>query len=278
MKTITGKNNKGKNENSYKLFIFNNLSRLEMTVLDKTDLKIKPLNLYYHFDQLDASISQKSLITQLNEFTNSPTEFERPIFFSVEKYLAKYEVDYPGEKFYNSQQITFSNIMRFSKFFYTYHVRNPNESERRKRCNMNYIFFLINLLLFVGMIVISAVVLELNGLLCFLMTFGSIIVADVIIFLIINCVNNRIKRIDCIYDSDFKKIFIGTTIMNEKCYKNTYEFALSEINKFYVKENNKKTFLSVSVLDNDIDICEIINKIDLNSFVSILNDNIKKKN
>jgi len=248
-----------------------------MIDLDKTDIKIKPLNLYYYFEQIDAPISQKSLITQLNKFTNSPTEFECPIFFSVEKYLAFYKVDYPDEKFYNSQQITFSNIMRFSKYFYTYYVRDPNENERRRRCNMNYIFFLINLFLFVGMIVISAVTLKLSGLLCFLMTFVSIIFVDVIIFIIINCFNNRIKRIDCIYTSDFNKIFIGTTTINEKCYKNTYEFVLAEINRFYVKENNKKTFLSVSVLNNDIDICEIINKIDLNNFVSILNEKIKRK-
>ena len=124
---------------------------------------------------------------------------------------------------------------------------------------------------------IYANVLELRSLLSFLMAFASMIFVDIIIFLIITCLNYRIQRIDCIYTSDFNKIFIGTTTINEKCYKNTYEFVLDEINRFYVKENNKKTFLSVFVLNNDIDICEIINKTGLYGFVSILNEKIKIK-
>ena len=48
--------------------------------------------------------------------------------------------------------------------------------------------------------------LKIDSLLSLLVTFGSMIFVDIIIFLIINCLNYRIKRIDCIYNFDFNKM------------------------------------------------------------------------
>ena len=71
-------------------------------------------------------------------------------------------------------------------------------------------------------------------------------------------------------------MFIGTKTINEKCYKNTFEFQLSEISRFYNRQNGKKNYLSVIVNNKDIDICEIPDILDLDSFVTILNGKINK--
>ena len=253
----------GEKSDYFNLFIFNNLSRLQAIYPDKNEIRIKPFKLYYYFKRIESTLEKTALIIHLNEFTNSPTGFDSPLFFDVKKYLSRDEVKYPAALYDNDDQIIFSNIMRFSKYFYTYHIRDPNENIRKRRCNKNVIILIIiNIILYTIFMPIYERKLKISSLLSLLMTFVSMIFVNIIISLIINCLNYRIKRIDCIYTSDFNKIFIGTTTINEKCYKNTYEFVLSEINRFYVKENNYKTFLSVSVLNNDIDICEIINKID----------------
>ena len=64
-------------------------------------------------------------------------------------------------------------------------------------------------------------------------------------------------------------MFIGTKTINEKCYKNTLEFQLSEISRFHNRKNEKKNYLSVIVNNNDIDICEIPDILDFDSFVTI---------
>ena len=71
-------------------------------------------------------------------------------------------------------------------------------------------------------------------------------------------------------------MFIWTTTINEKCYKNTFEFQLSEIIRFYNRQNGKKNYLSVIVNNNDINICEISDILDLDIFQTILNEKINK--
>ena len=71
-------------------------------------------------------------------------------------------------------------------------------------------------------------------------------------------------------------MFIGTKTINEKCYKNTFEFQLSEISRFYNRQNGKKNYLSVIVNNNDINICEISDILDLDIFQTILNEKINK--
>ena len=72
----------------------------------------------------------------------------------------------------------------------------------------------------------------------------------------------KIKKIDYFYSLDFNKIFMGTIAINEKCYKNTFDFQLDDINMFYARENNGKTCLHMTVSNNGIDINEIPDKLD----------------
>ena len=95
--------------------------------------------------------------------------------------------------------------MRFSKYCYTYHARDPNKNIRKNRISRNIIIIIINLIVYTVTMVIYERKLKLSSLLSFLMTFGSMIFVDIIIFLIITCLNYRIQRIDCIYTSDFNK-------------------------------------------------------------------------
>ena len=80
------------------------------------------------------------------------------------------------------------------------------------------------------MATISTLVIKIkNVILSLLFTYSVPIVFCLVIIAIKICLGYRIKRIDCFYSSDFNKIFIGITTINEKCYKNTFEFQLDDI-------------------------------------------------
>ena len=241
----------------YRLFVCNNLSRLSPTDLEKDNIKIKPLDLYYYFDDLEPSGRKNDIISELNEFTNSSNDFDSPLFFNASQYISRNEVNYPNEVFNNQSQIMLSKIMRFSNYFFTFHIREPNEKFKKNKLRSYVISIIIitNLFLLGGMAAITSLVLKIeNALLSVILSYGAPIFFDVILFIIKICLDYRIKRIDCIYSSDFYKIFIGTTTINEKCYKNTFEYQLDEINRFYARENGRKTFLSMTVSNNNIDI------------------------
>ena len=120
--------------------------------------------------------------------------------------------------------------MKFSDYFFVYHVRDPNEKLKKNTCRFIFIIIIINIFLIAGMATISTLVIKIkNVILSLLFTYSVPIVFCLVIIAIKICLGYRIKRIDCFYSSDFNKIFIGTTTINEKCYKNTFEFQLDDI-------------------------------------------------
>ena len=257
----------------YRLFIFNNLSRSPAIDLENSDIKKRPLKLFYHVDKIDKSqfISEYSIISQLNQLTDSPSDFDSPLFFDVNKYLSR-DKNYPNSKFSNYSQDFLSKIMRFSKYFFTYYVRDPNEIYKSTMCR-NFLIIGINTVIIAGVSSVFNHSVKMENV--FGVLFSSIccaVVVDVIIFLIIYCLNKRTKRIDFIYSADFNNIFIGIVPINEKYYKNTFEFKLNDVNKFYVREDSKKSFLSVIIDNNNIDIYQIDDKKDLDNFVLVLNE------
>ena len=186
-------------------------------------------------------------------------------------------MNYPNEKFSNDNQNLLSKIMRFSDYFYVYHVRDPNEKLTSHKCRNITLFIIINSILIAIMYAIAGQVLKIKETIFKILLSCCVpILIGLIIFFICCCIGYRIQRIDCFFSSDLQKIFIGTAIKNEKAYKNTFEFQIIEINNFYIRENYIKTFLSVTVSSNNIDICEISNKTDLDKFVIILNKKINK--
>ena len=249
------------NRSNILLFIINNLSRSPPLNLDIGDIKIKPLNLYYILEGLDESAyTQKRT---LNNFINTPNDINSPLNYN--------------NNFSENNKNILPKIMKFSEHFYMYHARDPNEKYKKKKCSIVIFLIIFNFPLFAVGIVIGFVVLKIEkGILALLMGVGPDLILDLTVFFIFVCLNYRIKRIDCIYSPDFKKMFIGTTTINERCYKNTFEFQLSEINRFYTRSNDRKTFLSMTVNNNDIDICEIVDRLDLDEFVSILNGKINR--
>ena len=263
-----------KDKTHYRLFIFNTLSKLPSLDI----IRNKPLDLYYYFDKIENIMPESDIFNQLNQFTNSPTEFDSPLFFNARKYISRDEINNPNQIYSEPNQNILSKIMRFSNYFYTYHIRDVNYDLENKRCSKTCGIICLNIFLLIAMSVITMFVIKIENLLTSLaINLGTIIVLDLIIFVLLTCFNNRIKRIDCAYSSDFDRMFIGTTTFNEKSYKNIFEFQLNEINRFFIKEIGNKTFLSVTSNNNDIDICEIVDRRDLNNFVSILNEKIERK-
>ena len=70
----------------------------------------KPLNLpiaIYNNEPLPISKDDTQYIIHLNEFTNSPTGFDSPLFFDVKKYLSRDEVKYPAALYDNDVKLFF---------------------------------------------------------------------------------------------------------------------------------------------------------------------------
>ena len=168
--------------------------------------------------------------------------------------------------------------MRFSDYFITYHVREPNKELKDTKCGMFIIYAIINIWLsFVMTIVVIFGIGITNVFLYILMIISPALVFDIIVYLINICLENRVFRIDCIFSSDFDRIFIGLTKINEQSYKASFEFQLNEINKFIINENNNSTFFSVIDSNNNIiDICQILDREDLSNFVLLLNEKLNK--
>ena len=69
-------------------------------------------------------------------------------------------MNYPNEKFSNDNQNLLSKIMRFSDYFYVYHVRDPNEKLTSHKCRNITLFIIINTLLIAGMYAITDRLIE----------------------------------------------------------------------------------------------------------------------
>ena len=273
IRSIPPKDNNSKTR--YRLFVFNNLSDLKSKYTENDNIKTHPLQLYYCFDKLELDISYSLLKLNLNNFTSSPTDFDSPIFFDLNRYKDKTKNPNNSDtKYSNPYQITYSRLMRFSNYFYTYHIRDPNERLKDNKCSS--FFFLIYFNIFVGGIMTAIALYEIkvkSVIFLLLLAIGSPLFLDLIIFLIYICLQNRVLRIDCIFSPDFDRIFIGLTTINEKHYKNTFEFRIEEISKFSVNINNPN-ILTVTVSDINIDICEVCDNERLNDFIYLLNEKI----
>ena len=217
----------------FRLFVFNNLSSLPGIELEKDENKIKPLDLFYYFDDLDQSKTEQEYIKELNEFINSPKDFDSPLFFNAVKYISRDEVNYPNEKFCNYNQNFLPKIMRFSEYCYVYHVRDPDKIFESHKCGRIAVFIIINTIIIFIMFAIASSALKIKETILKLLFSCSIpILSGLIIFFIYICLCYRIQRIDFLFSSDFKKLFIGIAIKNGKAYKNTFEFQIIVINKF----------------------------------------------
>ena len=259
-----------------RLFIFNNLSYLKNINLENSDIKINPAQLYYCFNKLepDSGETSESIKNRLNKFTNSPLDFDCPIFFDAYKY--KNRNNNSGEKYMNPVQIIYSKLMRFSDYFYTYHVRDPNKNLKEKKCETLFLYIYFNIFIAIVMAGITLEVLRVkNVMLLILIVIGTPLFLDLIFFLIYLCLQNRVLRIDCIFSINFDKMFIGLTTINNKFYKFTHEFNTYEINNFSaIREYNSTTF-SVTVNGVENNICELCDGDEgLNDFVYILNEKI----
>jgi hypothetical protein len=276
IKTLQTENN----DNIYRLFIFNNLSNIKGYNLEGEQIRIKPLELYYYFDKVKPGINDKESIKRgLNGFSNSPLDFDCPLFFDFFKYKSR-DINSPVQNFSNISATLLMRLMRFSDYFITYHVRDPNEKFKVNKCGCLTIYIIINIWLCFMMTFVVILGMGITNVFFYvLLIISPSLLFDIIVYLVEACLSNRILRIDCIFSSDFDRIFIGLTTINEKKYKNTFEFQLNEMNKFIINEYNNLTFFSVRMNNNNItDICNITNKedIDLDDFVSLLNEKLNK--
>ena len=111
------------NKSIYFINKINNISEID---LDTSNVKDKPVDIFYSFDNIDTSIFGGGIGLQkrLNNFVGSPENDNNPLFFDIKKYMHK-----PPKPIISiPNSVHFSQIIKFNDFFFTYYL---NSSLRR---------------------------------------------------------------------------------------------------------------------------------------------------
>ena len=233
------------------LLIINDYKNLKDIDLDSSNIKQKPAQFFYSFDNIDIDYE---LEKNLNDFVGS-LYFYNPLLFNINNYMKK------GND-YNDNQYDLSEYMKFSDNFFTYHFLSRLNSSCLD-CIKYILFLFLNLVILGG----TVSLLSLKNIL-FYRLIGALafLVVNIIFCLICKWVKvckENIYRIDCIYSKDFDRIFIGLVKYNKKSYVNTFEFHMNNIERFILEKQGSKVIFNLKVIfkdKNSQQICSIKNK------------------
>ena len=97
------------------IYFINKLNNISEIDLDTSNVKDKPVNIFYSFDNIDTSIFGGGIGLQkrLNNFVGSPENYNNPLFFDIKEYM--HEPPKPIISIPNS--VHFSQIIKFNDFF-----------------------------------------------------------------------------------------------------------------------------------------------------------------
>ena len=124
---------------SYKLLIINDYKNLVGIDLDTSNIKQKPAKYLYYFNNVSlGKYNYRELARTLNNFIGSSGAYHNSLFINT---------------FHISQ--TLSTYMKFSDYFFTYHLEKPLYSSCAK-CFSIFIAIILNIGAFVGTLVILA--------------------------------------------------------------------------------------------------------------------------
>ena len=81
-------------EETYNFFIINDFKNLVDIDLDESNIKQKPAKYLYCFDNISlGKYSRLRLIDYLNDFVGSPRDYKNPLFFNINEYLNKKQIN-----------------------------------------------------------------------------------------------------------------------------------------------------------------------------------------
>ena len=248
---------------SYKLLIINDYKNLVGIDLDTSNIKQKPAKYLYYFNNVSlGKYNYRELARTLNNFIGSSGAYHNSLFINT---------------FHISQ--TLSTYMKFSDYFFTYHLKNPLESSHLDKI-FSFLTTLINCFAFTGMIIILIVGEDFIKFIAGIIFLGVNIIMFIIYKTFKYCFDN-ILRIDCIYSKNFDRIFIGIVKYNKTKYINTFEYQMNNISRFILEKegNSSDTNFNLKVVfkNNETQqICYIKNKNqqELEGLAYLLNERI----
>ena len=260
----------------FTLLIINDYKNLMDIDLDASNIKKKPAKLFYSFKGVKFwNYSSIEYAQVLNNFIGSSGIDDNPLFFNIDEYLNKSQ-----NNLYSNPKL--SNYMKFSDYFFTFHLCNPLQTSRFGNC-CKIIAILVNLY------IISAAVFVLVNKKVYandkIMAGIFFAICNIIIFILYklceHCCVEKIVRIDCIYSKNFDRIFIGIVKYNKTKYINTFEYEINNISRFMLERvgNSSDTnYDLIAVFKNNETqkICTIKNKTqeELEGLAYILNERL----
>ena len=265
-------NNSDKNgySESFRLFIINDYKNLIGIDLDESNIKQKPVKIFYYFNNINiGKYGYFQLTNVLNNFIGSSERYCNPLFFDINFYIKKSK--------YKRKYDFLCRYMKFSEHFFTYHLGNPEYMSCLPIC---FIIFVIILNL-ATITVTTILILDDKYFIKIIVIFPIVNIILCILYIIYKCCFVNIFRIDCIYSKKFDKVFIGLVKYNKKEYINTFEYQIDNIRRFILEEIEyyKKSNFNLKVVfknNESQQICTIKNKTqnDLEGLAYLLNERI----
>ena len=226
----------------YGLLIINDFKNLVGIDLDESNIKQKPAKYLYCFDNYSLfRYKSLELSDNLNDFVDSPRDYENPLFFNINKYLKK-------RKRYNYDS---SSYMKFSEHFFIYHFIGEFNTSRFSRSFSRFITVINGIFCSLALILLAGGDNKIR-----LIVVIFLLVINIFFYILYKCLKftfDNILRIDCIYSKNFDRIFIGLVKYTKTKYVNTFEYQMDNIDRFILENhsNNNKTFNLKVVLKNN---------------------------
>ena len=253
--------------------IINDFKNLLDIDLDTSNIKQKPVNFYYIYDnvrEIEGGVERYK--EDLNNFLDiSSDNYENPLHFDVYKYMKKNT----DKSSYFSLNVL-SEYMKFSEHFFTFHFQNLFYCTCFD-CKFLIIFFVSNF------IIVTAFLMSLNERkdIAFV-TFFIFLFWNIIFYIIYKLAKkffDNIYRIDCIFSRNFDRIFIGLVKYTKTSYVSTFEFPLNNIDRFILEKISYEKHNLVVIFKNGENqlICNIKkNQEELEGLAYILNEKLIK--
>ena len=253
-------------EQSINLYMINHFKNIEQIDLDWNvdNNKTKPVKILYLFGDLKNIYDTTTLKNNLNNFVNSPVNYENIFFKNDEGEIETHEFG----KFKIGQLFT------INENFITYYMEYPISMGY---CNFFSLFISGNVLFSLILNYFLNKWIEKNQALIISLIIGILMFISCFICYIFD--RRSIKRIDIIFSNSFDKIFIGFVYNGKAKYKNIFIENINNIKEFRLNEynNNNYTFGIIMKNDDTINFGEINRKmIDSNfhDLIRLLNDKL----
>ena len=246
--------NPGEGSDPTYLYVKDDYKNLERLDSDTSDIKWKPIKIFYKFKNITTSkFGDLHLTNELNSFI-SGTKIENPsnfIFRIRMNTKIKYNFFLP------------SGCAKLHEHLFTFHFKNPYHHT----CLESFVCCFIGFLNFMAIqAVIALLVLFGKDILSIILILSSLIVSNVIYYIMYRCLKlcfEKIYRIDFVYSRNFDRIFIGIVKYTKTSYINTFDFNMNDIESFILeKEGNNESYnLKVVFKNKDTQqICRMKNK------------------